>query len=331
MKVKVQMKLNSTPKPTAKVATSWLLRKCPSIWRPDASRPSERTKRRSCGSRNATATAPAAATPARTANPARQLIRSAITPVTSRPLNPPRLRSRRIDARGGRRFSGRPFVADIGHGHGEDRRQDETLHRAPEDDRRQAGRQPNHQSGDDKDKHRRDDHALAAEHVGHRAGERSGEGDRQGADGDDGRDFRRAGVKFFREQRKDRLRRIEIDEGAIPRKADREMTRGIRSAFGSGVHQGKPGGRVRVNARSYALVRWLSPSGKMAGLRPAQCIALSFQVERHPGANERFFRGAGRIDFCPVDAAQLEFFLILHDRRGCIGRVARPRADAFKP
>ena len=240
-------------------------------------------------------------------------------------------RSRRIDARGGRCFFGRPFVADIGNGHGKDRRQNESLHRAPEDDRRQAGRQPDHQSRNDQDEHRRDDHALAAEHVGYRAGERRSEGDRQSADGDDGRDFRRAGVKFLGEQRKNRLWRIEIDEGAIPGKADREMTRGMRSAFGSGAHKGGPGGRVCVNARSYALVRYPSPREKMAGLRLAQCIALSFQVERHLRANEGFFRGSGRIDSRPVDAAQLEFFLILHD--GCVrvGRVARPRADALKP
>ena len=112
-----------------------------------------------------------------------------------------------------------------------------------------------HQGRDDQHEHRRNDHALAAEHVGHRACERGGKGDRQGADGDDRRDFRRAGVKLLGEQRKDRLRRIEIDEGTIPGKTDREMARGIGSAFGSGAHEGRPGGRVRFNARSYALVR----------------------------------------------------------------------------
>ena len=76
--------------------------------------------------------------PASAMKPARQPIRSARMPVISRPLKPPRLDARRVDAGGGGRFARRPFVADIGDGDREDRRQHQPLHAAPEDQRRQA-------------------------------------------------------------------------------------------------------------------------------------------------------------------------------------------------
>src|SRR5262249_47583393 len=108
------------------------------------------------------------------------------------------------------------------------------------------------------------------------------------------------------------------DESAVPGKANRKMTRGMRSASGSGIHKGRPGGLARYNARSYASVRGPSPRKKMAGLRLVPCIALLFLTERHLCPNEGFFGGPGCIDSCPVDPAQLEFFLFLHDGFICV-------------
>ena len=58
------------------------------------------------------------------------------------------------------------------------------------------------------------DHALASKHIGDNPGERCGQRHRQGRGRHDGADFRSANRKFLRQQRQDRLRCVEIDEGA---------------------------------------------------------------------------------------------------------------------
>ncbi len=145
-------------------------------------------------------------------------------------------RARTVDAGGRGRFLARPFVADIGDGDREDRRQHQALHRAPEDERRQARRQSHHHRRHRQRKHRRHDHPLAPQHVGHRAGEGRSQRHRQRADRDDGGNLGCACVEFAREQRQDRLRRIKVDEAAIAGEPDRQVTRGNSSAFGGSIH-----------------------------------------------------------------------------------------------
>ena len=83
----------------------------------------------------------------------------------------------------GGRFLSRPLLADIGDGDGEDRRQHQPLHEAPEDQRATGCRDSaGHHGRDRQHEHGGDDDALAAEHVGDRAGERRDQRHRQRAD-----------------------------------------------------------------------------------------------------------------------------------------------------
>ncbi len=111
-------------------------------------------------------------------------------------------------------------------------------------------RQPHHQSRHHQHEHRRDDHPLAAEYVGDRAGERRGDRHRQRADGDDGGDLGRGGAEFLRQQRQDRLRGIEIDESAEAGEPDRQLARRNRRAW-RWVHRGPGLGRSASGRRSY--------------------------------------------------------------------------------
>ena len=95
---------------------------------------------------------------------------------------------------------------------------------------------------------RGDDHALPAEHVGDGAGERRGQRDGERARGHDGGDLGGAGAEFVRQQRQDRLRRIEIEEGAIAGEPDRQPAREVIAVFG-GWHQVSR----RRKRRSYAV------------------------------------------------------------------------------
>ena len=74
-------------------------------------------------------------------------------------------------------FGGRPFLADIGDDHDEDRRQQQALEEAEGDERRHVRRERHQHGRHDQRDHRRGDHALAAQHVGERAGERRSQRD----------------------------------------------------------------------------------------------------------------------------------------------------------
>ena len=85
------MKLNSTPKPMAKVATRRRSRKWRNICDSDDNRPPERTNCRSRGSISATMTAATSVISATTWMAERQPITSVRMPGMKRPENPPML------------------------------------------------------------------------------------------------------------------------------------------------------------------------------------------------------------------------------------------------
>jgi hypothetical protein len=122
--------------------------------------------------------------------------------------------ARDIDAGDARHLGRRPFVADIRDGHGENRRQQQALDEAPGDERLDVRRERRARYRHHHCQHRGGDDALPSHHVCDGAGERRGQGDRERARGHNGADLGRARPELARERRQQRLRRVEVEEGA---------------------------------------------------------------------------------------------------------------------
>ena len=88
------------------------------------------------------------------------------------------------------------------------------MNEAPEDDFVQRDGQRRHGGGNEQQRHRHDDQALAPDHVGQRAGKWCGRRDRQGARGDDQAGVGGADTVFARHHRQHRLRRVQVQERA---------------------------------------------------------------------------------------------------------------------
>jgi len=123
-------------------------------------------------------------------------------------------RSHDVDAGDARHLRRRPFIADIGDGDREDRRQQQTLKEAPGDERLHVGRERRAGHGHDHSEHCSSDDALPPQNVGNGTGERRGQGDGERARGHDRADLGGADAELTRQRRQRRLRRIEGEEGA---------------------------------------------------------------------------------------------------------------------
>ena len=134
-------------------------------------------------------------------------------------------RRRGVDAEHAVGLVRRKFVADIGDGDREDRRQQQPVNEAPEDDLVERRRQRRHGRGDEQQRHRHDDQALSPDHVGQRAGERRGRGHRQGAGGDDQAGVGGADAVLARHHRQHRLRRVQVQERADGAEGDGDAAR----------------------------------------------------------------------------------------------------------
>ena len=121
-------------------------------------------------------------------------------------------RARDIKPGDARDVARRPFVADIGDGDGEDRRQQEALHETPERHFRHAAHERHDQRRYRDREHRDADQALPAGDVGKRAGERRRDRDGGRAGGHQRGDFAGADMEFTRQFRQQRLRRVQIDK-----------------------------------------------------------------------------------------------------------------------
>ena len=107
----------------------------------------------------------------------------------------------------------RPFVADIGDGDGEDRRQQQPLHEPQDHELRHARSEGHDQRRHHDSEGGGGDQALAAENIGERTGEWRGQRDRQGARGHQRANLARPDAEFMRQFGQQRLGRVEIDKG----------------------------------------------------------------------------------------------------------------------
>ncbi len=108
------------------------------------------------------------------------------------------------------------FVADIGHGDGEDEREQQPLQEAPGDHALEAARGGDQQGGQHQGAGGGGDERLAPQPVGDGADERGDDGDREQRRGDGPAGARQRHAELQREHRQDGLRRVEVDEGAEP-------------------------------------------------------------------------------------------------------------------
>ena len=169
--------------------------------------------------------APVSVSSATARNDARQPNRSATAPVTKRPQKPPTLEPE-INSPATRGNVGRrPFVADIGDRHSENRRQQQALHEAQPDELRHGCAQAHQQRRHDHGERRGGDQALSSEHVGERAGEWRGKRDRRGRCRDQRADVGGADAELARQLRQQRLRRIEINERGKTRRGNGERAK----------------------------------------------------------------------------------------------------------
>jgi hypothetical protein len=106
----------------------------------------------------------------------------------------------------------RPLLGDVGDGHAEDARHDESLQKTPHDERAERLRRGGEHRRQSEDQRRGHDQSAAAEAPGQKTVERCGERDAEsrGADRHPDRGFRR--VKDAGECRQQRLRRVEIEK-----------------------------------------------------------------------------------------------------------------------
>ena len=238
-------------------------------------------------------------------------------------------RARDVDAGDAGDLRRRPFVADIGDGDGEDRRQQQALHEAPDDERL-------HVAGERRARHRHHhgqhgggDHALAPEHVGDRAGERRGQRDRRGARGHDGADLGGADAELARQRRQQRLRRIEVDEGAEAGGRDGElagvedMRRSLSADYGIAAHGGHCIGRAAAPARACS-------SGRAGGIdaRPVEAAEVVALLRPRHGWRRRRRRRALRAPTRATPGGEIggEEQAVQAARRGFRRRCSRPRA-----
>ena len=175
--------------------------------------PPDRTKLRSRGSASVTIRPPASvnkATRCKGGAPADQVGDHASKEPTAEAA----------DTRAGNKQSGnaryvgrRPFVANIGDGDGEDRRQQQTLHEPQDHELRHARSEGHDQCRHDDSEGGGGDQALAAENISERTGEWRGQRDRQGARGHQRANLARPDAEFMRQFGQQRLGRVEIDKG----------------------------------------------------------------------------------------------------------------------
>ncbi len=156
-----------------------------------------------------------------------------------------------------------PLVADVGERHGEDRRQQQTLHEPPENQLADRRAERDERGRHHHQRHGAGDDPLTPQDVRDQPDEGCSQGDTQGR-GADGEAHRRgAGIEVAGEERQQRLRCIEVDEGAEPRESDRE-------AAGIKQHRGLRGWGCAVSERKTLGAARPRRHGRLAGtvLRP---------------------------------------------------------------
>ena len=166
---------------------------------------------------------------------------------------------------------------------------------------------------------------FATQHVGNRSCERRGQRHRQRADGDNGRDAGGASAEFFRQQRQNRLWRVEIDEGAIAGNSGGESEGKGVSCF-RGRHPRKPD---RASLVQLCISSVLNVTRVLSlDCEGANCMAHSSEPKHAFGTQERFLGVPDASTFDHVDAAAIEFFLLPRNIRVCVGRVVAAVPDA---